>query len=393
MHNFFSLLPLFAIINPQSSLLTYSANDNLNNLIRETACVILHTGEVTWRAPAILMSACKMNPTFFPFDIQNCDLKFGSWTHTGVQLNLTIDEEEGVTGAKTSFATNGEWDLLEMPLKRELDYSTGIPYPTVTYDIVLERRSLFYMCNLVVPCIIIAGIVLQVGQKQTSQNYVSYNVYLPFYLCPKCDFLLYAWVLLDTFPINNLPDQLIRLAILNSTLTTKTIFSSSNDTVKIRWVVDTGDWYKNNTTNALYILCYSCILQSFYLPAEACEKVALTITILLSLTVFLLLVADTMPPTSEVLPYLSRYHCQKNENINKSCSTCISYWNCLMRVRRMLKMCVITADIVFELSYKGPLDFENVRYYNRSSLPDRSSLPANSKTGMDCLIFGGYSIS
>ena len=41
-------------------------------------------------------------------------------------------------------------------------------------------------------------------------------------------------------------------------------------------------------------------LLTFFLPPESGEKVSLGVTVLLSLTVFLLLVAETMPPTSTV---------------------------------------------------------------------------------------------
>ena len=39
---------------------------------------------------------------------------------------------------------------------------------------------------------------------------------------------------------------------------------------------------------------------TFFLPPESGEKISLGITVLLSLTVFLLLVAETMPPTNTV---------------------------------------------------------------------------------------------
>ncbi|KAG1687026.1 Acetylcholine receptor subunit alpha-like [Nymphon striatum] len=45
----------------------------------------------------------------------------------------------------------------------------------------------------------------------------------------------------------------------------------------------------------------------FYLPSESGEKVTLSISILLSLTVFFLLLAEIIPPTSLVVPLLGKY--------------------------------------------------------------------------------------
>jgi len=46
---------------------------------------------------------------------------------------------------------------------------------------------------------------------------------------------------------------------------------------------------------------------TFYLPADAQEKVTLCISILLALVVFLLLVSKSLPPTSVTIPLISKY--------------------------------------------------------------------------------------
>merc|ERR550517_210907 len=47
---------------------------------------------------------------------------------------------------------------------------------------------------------------------------------------------------------------------------------------------------------------------SFYMPSDSGEKVTLGITTLLSMTVFLMVIGESMPPTSEKLPLIGLYY-------------------------------------------------------------------------------------
>ncbi|WAQ93766.1 ACHA9-like protein, partial [Mya arenaria] len=49
-------------------------------------------------------------------------------------------------------------------------------------------------------------------------------------------------------------------------------------------------------------------LLRFYIPSDSGEKVTMGITTLLSMTVFMMLVAENMPPTSNVLPLIGIYY-------------------------------------------------------------------------------------
>lgn len=55
----------------------------------------------------IFKSTCYIDVRWFPFDVQRCDLKFGSWTYGGWSLDLQMLEAD-----ITSYIANGEWDLV-----------------------------------------------------------------------------------------------------------------------------------------------------------------------------------------------------------------------------------------------------------------------------------------
>lgn len=52
-----------------------------------TNVVVTNTGKCTYIPPGIFKSTCKIDITWFPFDDQDCNMKFGSWTYNGFKVN------------------------------------------------------------------------------------------------------------------------------------------------------------------------------------------------------------------------------------------------------------------------------------------------------------------
>ncbi|KAJ8015605.1 hypothetical protein DPEC_G00027850 [Dallia pectoralis] len=185
-------------------ILLYNSADERFDATFHTNVLVNASGYCQYIPPGILKSTCYIDVRWFPFDIQKCDLKFGSWTHNGWLLDLQMLDVDTST-----YIPNGEWDLVGVPAKRnELYYDCcKEPYPDVTFTVTMRRRTLYYCLNLLIPCVLISGLALLV----------------------------------------------------------------------------------------------------FLLPADSGEKISLGITVLLSLTVFMLLVAEIMPATSDSVPLIAQY--------------------------------------------------------------------------------------
>ncbi|OXU23952.1 hypothetical protein TSAR_008607 [Trichomalopsis sarcophagae] len=196
-------------------IVLYNNADGNYEVTIMTKAILHHTGKVVWKPPAIYKSFCEIDVEYFPFDQQTCFMKFGSWTYDGYTVDLrhllqAEDSNEIDVGIDlTDYYISVEWDILEVPAKRNEKFYICCeePYPDIMFYITLRRKTLFYTVNLIIPCV---GI-----------SFLSVLV--------------------------------------------------------------------------------------FYLPSHSGEKVSLSISILLSLTVFFLLLVEIIPSTSLTVPLLGKY--------------------------------------------------------------------------------------
>lgn len=66
------------------------------------------------------------------------------------------------------------------------------------------------------------------------------------------------------------------------------------------------DFYVVNIILPTFLITSMAIL-GFFLPSESGEKVSLQITVMLALAVFQLLVADSLPPSSDTTPLIGKH--------------------------------------------------------------------------------------
>lgn len=51
-----------------------------------TKATVYYNGMVVWQPPAVYKSSCAIDVEFFPYDVQTCVLKLGSWTYDGFKV-------------------------------------------------------------------------------------------------------------------------------------------------------------------------------------------------------------------------------------------------------------------------------------------------------------------
>ncbi|XP_015994118.1 neuronal acetylcholine receptor subunit alpha-2 isoform X1 [Rousettus aegyptiacus] len=187
-------------------IVLYNNADGEFAVTHMTKAHLFSTGVVHWVPPAIYKSSCSIDVTFFPFDQQNCKMKFGSWTYDKAKIDLEQMEQ---TVDLKDYWESGEWAIVNATgtyNTKKYDCCAEI-YPDVTYYFVIRRLPLFYTINLIIPCLLISCLTVLV----------------------------------------------------------------------------------------------------FYLPSDCGEKITLCISVLLSLTVFLLLITEIIPSTSLVIPLIGEY--------------------------------------------------------------------------------------
>ncbi|KAK9401471.1 acetylcholine receptor subunit gamma [Crotalus adamanteus] len=120
-----------------------------------------------------------------------CLLLARSQTYNALEINLLLTVEEGKTIEwiyieSNAFTENGEWAIKHRPAKKVVNVERFTPsdigYQQIVFFLIIQRKPLFYIVNIIIPCVLISSVALLVyflpakagGQKCT----VSINVLL-----------------------------------------------------------------------------------------------------------------------------------------------------------------------------------------------------------------------
>lgn len=71
------------------SVFSCSADGNYEVTLM-TKATVYYNGLVVWQPPAVYKSSCAIDVEFFPYDVQTCVLKLGSWTYDGFKVRVVF---------------------------------------------------------------------------------------------------------------------------------------------------------------------------------------------------------------------------------------------------------------------------------------------------------------
>ncbi|XP_070765021.1 5-hydroxytryptamine receptor 3A-like [Enoplosus armatus] len=114
---------------------------------------LYNTGRVFDDKPIRVVSSCRLVIYTFPFDIQNCTLTFGSYLHFAADIRMfqSTTAAQILEESRNVIQTKGEWELINIkiaPSTLEISYGN---YSELKYYIILRRRPILYVVNLLIP--------------------------------------------------------------------------------------------------------------------------------------------------------------------------------------------------------------------------------------------------
>lgn len=162
-------------------LVLYNNADGDFAIIHETKVLLEHTGMITWNPPAIFKSYCEISVRHFPFDLQNCTMKLGTWTYDGL---LVVINQESEQPDLSNFMESGEWVLKGYRgWKHYINYACcgDTPYLDITYHFLMLRLPLYFIVNVIIPCMLfsfLTGLVFYLPTDSGEKMTLSISVLL-----------------------------------------------------------------------------------------------------------------------------------------------------------------------------------------------------------------------
>ncbi|XP_067672728.1 neuronal acetylcholine receptor subunit alpha-10-like [Haliotis asinina] len=167
----------------------YNYADHRLDEQRKSLCVFHHDGKILWMPQAVYRSSCQIDVTKFPFDIQSCHLKFGSWTYNGHKIDVVFYENKDYIDL-TEYVTSNAWKIIDVPANKNIKYYSCCPEPYVdlTFSLIFQRRATLYNYILILPCVLLTSITLilfWIPPESPAKMQLGLTIFIAFFILLK----------------------------------------------------------------------------------------------------------------------------------------------------------------------------------------------------------------
>lgn len=123
-----------------------------------TKVIVYSNGTCRWSYPLFIHVMCSIDVSYFPLDLQKCFLMLGSMTYTKHEIIITQPRKRHITPSYK----NEEWTIYESSIKtREFwDEKRENSYSVVEISLSMERGSLYFITEMLIPCFLIACLTI-----------------------------------------------------------------------------------------------------------------------------------------------------------------------------------------------------------------------------------------
>ncbi|KAL3999278.1 receptor-type tyrosine-protein phosphatase U [Sarotherodon galilaeus] len=242
---------------------------------------LYNTGHVYDDKPIRVVSSCQLGIYTFPFDIQNCSLTFGAYIHfaTDIRMIQGTTAKQVLNESRDVMVTNGEWELTDISIvdsNLELDVGSRdhvlckhFFYILLFNYIVLRRRSVLYVVNLLIPsCFLITVDLFSFMLPPQSMDRASFKMTL------ILGYTVFLLIMNDLLPITGETTPLINVffsislalmvaSLLETLFITNIQFKSSEYSAVPHWL-------------SILVLCYLAVLVCIP-PKERSNRVTVSL--------------------------------------------------------------------------------------------------------------------
>nr|AHC70335.1 nicotinic acetylcholine receptor [Schistosoma mansoni] len=270
---------------------TYVFNnaDHTSSGFLEGVYVLVHSsGRISWPIPVQLKTFCQVDITLFPFDQQNCEIQFGSWMYTSDWIEYKFQTNQH---HKSTTTTDKNWKyttkLLPSLVSLMLNKSNR-HVSTKRRDHNEEEQD-------------------NVDSSKLEEDYLTRNALDTSSYWDSTDWMLkhailsYTYRSTDTLTVWKPTTSISNIQIYDNKLD-----SRQTDLVLKLFLQRRSFFYIWNIVIPCILLTLLTLI-TFWTPINSGEKVTLGLSVFLAFSMFMMLIAERVPPTAKNIPLIGVY--------------------------------------------------------------------------------------